>query len=455
MASACRAQSSAGEIILTMPPFSADPTGRRDSTAAFQRASRAINAASGGRLVIPPGRYRIGIQSASRSPDWSFGPAEILTIRNCRTPVEIIGTGATLFATEGLRYGSFDPANGRPFHRQGPLTDRSYRASPYWAIIGVYSNSAPVTIDGVELDGRISDAVLGGGWNDTGIQIGNSGIEAYDNADLTVRNVYSHHNGLDGIQIGYRGLTSDQELSPHRLIDCRFEDNGRQGLSWVGGNSLTVSNCTFLRSGRGPVASNPAAGVDIEPENSICVNARFDGCTFSDNAGVGMLAHLSGRCENHLFTDCRFVGTTSWSAWPAAPISRFEGCTFVGGVTNAHADSDPRRATQFVDCLFTASADQSPTGRVYAQNYLTVEMDSLRNVRFDHCRFDSGNGQAQGLIYANGGLFENCEFLQRRPGLAVLRGIFRGRNAITTAGTVEKSGAQVIDSLTVNGRPVG
>ena len=46
-------------VVATEAPFSADPTGARDATAAIQAALDAVGAANGGVVYLPPGRYRI------------------------------------------------------------------------------------------------------------------------------------------------------------------------------------------------------------------------------------------------------------------------------------------------------------------------------------------------------------------------------------------------------------
>lgn len=439
---------------VTAPPFGADPTGRRNSTRAFAAASSALNAAGGGTLVVPPGTYLVGRQNRTdgSSATWSFAPEPIIHIADCIRLVAILGHGARLVAQSGLKFGSFDPRTGTPTHRSLPFTDVSVRATPYRAMIAIYRNTAPVVVEGFELDGNLKDLEIGGGWNDTGIQISGSGIEAYNNSQIAIADVTCRNHPLDGIMLGWEGLNDSHASMPHTLDRCTLDGNGRQGLSWVGGNALVARSCRFSRTGRSGVNSAPAAGVDIEGEDAITRNAKFEDCEFSDNAGVGLLVH---RGNGSAFTECRFIGTTNWAAWPAGPGTSFTDCLFVGGVTNAYGDRDTANATRFSRCRFTADPSLTPRRQVYAQNYLTVEMDNIQNVLFDECRFDSGGNREKGLIYANGGVFRSCRFKQDGPGLAVLRGRFSGRNVVTTAGQTDFYGAKFDDMMQVNGRPVG
>lgn len=453
-----RGQAAAALVIdVTHDPYNADPTGARNATDAFYAACRAIMAAGAGDLVIPPGTYRVGRQSPARGKDWAFEPAPIILLQGCRGPVNIYGRGARLIAEAGLKYGSFDRSTGRRLEPKLPFTDRSARASPYVAMVALYGNKGTVRVQGLELDGNIAAQAIGGRWNDTGIQINASGIEAYDNDHLIVEDVKSHHHPLDGMTIGYKGLTASSGTKPHVLSNCVFDSNGRQALSWVGGNSLQVRSCRFARTGRAGVTTPPGAGIDIEAENSICRNGVFEDCEFVDNASVGFLTHAPADNADIVCRRCKFVGTTSWSAWPANPGMRFENCVFVGAMTNAFGSTEaPLRAARFYDCRFTADKSLSQTGRVYRQNYLVAELDGPANVLFERCTFDSGGNTDAGLVFMSGAIrIRDCRFRQDGPQLAVIRGIFEGQNSIVTRGTVDFSGALFHGKVDVNGTAVG
>lgn len=447
---------SGGLIVdVTEPSFAADPSGRRNSTQAFAAASAVINEAGGGTLVVPEGTYRVGKQTLAGRPAgaWSYAPEPIISIQGCSGAVNILGEGARLVAEQGLRFGSFDPVTGRAVSPTLPFTDPSVRASPYLAMIDLKENTGPVHVAGFDLDGNQEQLAIGGGWNDHGIQIPGSGIEAYNNAKLTLERITAHNQPLDGIMIGWDGMKAGEPARPHTLIDCVLSGNARQGLSWVGGNGLVVRKCRFVGTGRGRLQSAPSAGLDVEAENAICTNASFEDCEFSDNSGVGLLVH---RGQGLRFDRCRFIGTTNWAAWPAGPDVTFHNSIFVGGVTNAYGDKTPSRATRFLNCRFTADRDLAPRGQVYSQNYLTVEMGAIENVRFEKCQFDSGGEKAKGLIFTNGGCyFDTCRFHQDGPGLAVVRGTFIGRNVLTTAGKFDFSGARFANQVMVNGTVVG
>jgi hypothetical protein len=73
----------------------------------------------------------------------------------------------------------------------------------------------------------------------------------------------------------YPLMKATEAPAPHVLINITSEYNARQGLSWVGGKGLTVTNSKFNHTGRATFMSAPGAGVDIEAEESVCRDGMF------------------------------------------------------------------------------------------------------------------------------------------------------------------------------------
>lgn len=81
------------------------------------------------------------------------------------------------------------------------------------------------------------------------------------------------------------------------------EYNGRQGLSWIGGNGLVVTGSRFSHTGKAvhiktksPFFSAPGAGLDIDPnpgKPQWTSGGKFVGCEFRNNVGSGVLAPLN------------------------------------------------------------------------------------------------------------------------------------------------------------------
>jgi hypothetical protein len=236
------------------------------------------------------------------------------------------------------------------------------------------------------------------------------------------------------------------------LLDCVFDSNGRQGLSWVGGTGLLAERCRFSRTGRAGIMSPPGAGVDIEAELSVCRNGRFVDCQFSDNAGVGLLAE-AGDIANVQFEGCTFVGTTNWSAWPKKPFMTFNDCTFVGALTNVFPSPTAAPATKFRNCRFRADPALSPTGRVHGV-YLADLGGGAANVVMSGCEFDALLPNVA-LPWSGGDVtYHDCRFRQVGAATSYPRGIYTGRSSIVSAGRVELDGSRVVGELTLNGRRV-
>lgn len=432
--------------------FGASPTASAAvNTAAFYAASRAINAAGGGTLFVPPGIYRVGTQrlSGASGAGGAHVAADIILIQGCRKPVLIVGTGATLKVADGLRFGTFDPVTGAKHDVPLPFTDYNY-ASAAPVMIRVRECKAPVRIEGFDLDGNAGALVLGGMFGDTGRQLPGDGISCEANTGgLAIVDVRSRNHARDGIMLGHVGLTPRSPRYPVTMTDVTCDGNGRQGLSWIGGTELTAVRCRFNRTGRGRFSSAPAAGMDIEAEESVCRNGRFVECEFADNAGCGMVAE-AGDIADMVFERCRFIGSVNWSAWPRKPGIVFNDCLFVGSIVNCHGDADPARATRFVDCRFHGDPALSPSRKVFGP-FLMDLGGGARNVLFQRCDL---RAVAPGITLAWTNpevIFDNCRFRQAGRGTSYARGLYRGTNRVDTAGSFDIYGSKNLGSLTVNG----
>lgn len=398
---------------VSVKDFGAVGDGLTNDTDAFAATAAYINARGGGIVIIPPGTYIVGKQTFAGASGlgYSYKPADILKFQNCTLPVIVFGYGATLKAANGLRIGSFNPITGAAYIPPSlPFLNSDYLAGPYWGMIEAVNNTC-VAIYGLELDGNISSLTIGGEWGDTGRQCPAYGVRAYGNQQLIVENVYTHHHGLDGIIIGWQGLTTSNPPYPHTLNTVRSEYNARQGLSWVGGNNLTAIGCSFSYTGRSTFSSAPTAGVDVEAELSICRNGTFINCQILDNAGVGFLAavgdNASVSCQS-----CHIVGTSNYSMWPDAPYFSFSDCLIVGTIVNAYGStSNPGSAAKFTRCIFTNNPIYAPN--IYVASATTglanLGGDS-QNVLFRDCIFEAYQSAIGNL---NATTLDSCTIEQR------------------------------------------
>jgi hypothetical protein len=430
--------------------FGASGDAVTNDTQAFAAVSAEINRRGGGTIVLASGRtYIVGAQV--RGGRYGLTPSPIIELHNLRSAVRILGNGARLRCQPGLRFGVFDPGSGRVLRRPMPNFREHEIATPYRAMIAISGCRNSVEIRDLELDGNLEQLLIGGQFGDTGWQIPASGLFLRDNSGPElIANVLSHHHGQDGAMID----GDDRRSTRSRFTRFIARHNGRQGLSLVGGRGYDFEDCEFSHTGRSVIQSAPGAGVDIEAEGRKSVrDLSFTRCRFVDNEGAGLVAD-TGNSEGARFSDCQFIGTTTWAAWPRKPGFSFDNCTFVGAVTNAHADRDPAKATRFSNCRFTDDPAQSPTGRVYAGEPAPggpiVNLGQSDNILFDRCTFDV-SGQAQ-LPWSWKAIYRDCSMQQRSSKTAMTKGKYLG--STTISGPVDLYGSMVIGTLIVNGKRI-
>jgi hypothetical protein len=432
--------------VLRPEHFGARGDGVTNDTRAFADLSAEVNRRGGGTIALTAGStYIVGEQSRGRA-EMGWTPQPVLDLHDLAAPLRIAGNGARLRCQPGLRFGTFDLATDQAVRHAMPNVRRVDLASPYRGLIRVRKCRAPIAIRDVELDGNVQRLRIGGQYGDKGWQVPATGLLLEGNlSEEIIENIYSHHHALDGAMI-----IGDPHRSARSRIDrliARY--NARQGLSLTGGRGYDFTDCEFSHTGRAGLSSAPGAGVDIEAEYLPIRDVSFTRCKFIDNTGAGMTAD-SGDSEGARFSNCLFVGTTSWSAWPNKPRFRFSGCTFVGSVVHPFPDADPVRAAHFTDCRFTDDPKLSPGGKVYVDGGPIVNLAESDNVLFDTCKFDVVSAGV--LPWSSRATYKDCTMSQRSPKAAMTKGKYLGRTTIH--GPVDLYGSMVIGTLIVNGRQI-
>lgn len=318
-----------------------------DSTA-LRQAGNFLSEVGGGRIDFSHGTYIVGQQYQSTGNLFPLQHQPILEVYGTDDLVEINGNGARLIAEDGLFFGYFDPITGAPAVPSICGAHSSYAANAY-TMINLEFNQNVIVRD-FELDGNIFGLELGEECPD-GRQLYGYGIRAYNNNQVLIENIHAHHNALDGLVIGYAGLTDGETTKPHILRNIVSEYNARQGISWVGGNSLLLDGCKLNHTGKARFSSPPGAGIDIEAEEAVIRNGMITNCEFINNFGPGVVS-ASGDGGYTTVKNSTIWGTTHWALVSRKPGMVFEDSFIYGSVPNPYGSDDPELATRFTRCLF-------------------------------------------------------------------------------------------------------
>ena len=365
--------------------FGASGNGRTDDTQAFLAAVKEVNRLKKDvSLVIPPGNYQVRPQS---QPDLQAGVLPyaigVLAFEGCANLAVSGSKGTRIIFANGLYYGSFRMNERHQMVPLGAITvDYRYRVAIGHGI--ALRNCSHVMVSDIELDGNNEHLNLGSPFGDTGYQIDNDGLFIENSSAVTVKNSAFHHFGRDGFLL--LNQTPQGFSTPGQNIvlnHCRFDYNGRQGFSWVGGVGVQASDCSFSYTARGKVSSAPRAGVDFEPNAGyIAKDGLFTNCTFYKNVGIGIINDEGGPyVRDFRFINCKVTAGEASALWIKGPMFRFTDCDISGCFLFGCAADKAEDGTRFTRCRFTDKGSESAK-----YNYL-VESNGARYLLFDSCSF--------------------------------------------------------------------
>ena len=377
-------------VTKSLKDFGAKGDGATDDMPAFIKATEFFNKRKGnGTLTIPSGTYLVHTQSVNPTKRGTYySTKQCFEFVDCKN-LKIIGKGKVFIKyIAGQRFGAFHPTTGKIYNPTMPFIDFSYRTN----IGSVFDivNGDNIEIKNIEGDGNISNMLIGGTWGDVGRQVGHCGIVLTNTHNVKIEKVSFHHFGLDGIMIvNKERLVKGEKLKDNIVIkNSDFEYNGRQGLSWVGGNGLEVYGSKFNHTGRnGTISSPPGAGMDIESEVAPLMNGKFVDCEYINNTGVGVIAD-TGLSQDMEFDNCTFWGTSAWSVWTPKTNYTFKNSKIYGSIVHANAGKNDYEATKFFNCTF----ENKPYNGIKAHGSFLMELNAVQRVRFEKCTFNAKQG---------------------------------------------------------------
>ncbi|MCF0039097.1 right-handed parallel beta-helix repeat-containing protein [Dyadobacter fanqingshengii] len=322
--------------------FGAVPNDTINDHAAFQAASEFINRRKGNCvLIIPTGTYIVGKQEKLKNRDYFYRGTDVIQILNA-TNVTIRGeAGSKLKYDVGLRFGTFDPADGSSTNITMDCTPKTKTTSSKRADLGrciVIGSSRNVVIENLELDGNFFSETLnnmnsynlkctgkksaefdpkkiniGGGYGDCGIQLAHYGVFVSHSGDVVIRKVTAKRFGLDGIQVANSHTEPGQKNV--KIIQCKLDFNARTGLALTGGDKMEITGTSLTNTG-GCMYASTGTGVDIEAQidakrkEKLVTNVKFTNCKFANNSSGEILAKFGLGSSNITFEGCDIKSST-------------------------------------------------------------------------------------------------------------------------------------------------
>ncbi len=358
-----------------------------------------------GTLLLENGEYIVGVQELHWAtdplpgPDWTAYeyPSGMPPDHPTCSPLVAVQTGFTLegcaqFTVQGgtnttiryrdcLYYGTFlrTPGTDQVFSAAGvdscQTCDHPHQLPDllhaYVGSMFHFSHCDSVIVRDLDLNGNIDNALLGGrSWSD-GYQTGYDGILIFESSNCAIDNVHAHHFGRDGLMLygKYADTTlpfadaypdlhvgidpADSSTTPgnrtvlfnNRVLNSRFNWNGRQGFSWTALAGLTMSGCDLNYNGAGRMTSLPGSGLDIEGIGGPLRvrHGVFTDCRFLHNRSHGIVS-AGARClgqQDFKFTSCVVkAGLEGMAIWPETRQMAFDSCEVYGNVGRFYAQPE-------------------------------------------------------------------------------------------------------------------
>ena len=388
--------------------FGAKGDGIHNDQNAFNAAANYINRKKGNCILeIPNGTYLVGYQRLEKGSNYSRHIGEtVFKLMNCRHV--IIHCSGTLPAqikyADGFYFGTFDQHDQIVHHKLPYKDEVDVSLAGY---LFYFEQCDDIQIVNLHLNGNINSGNMhiGGEFGDHGWQIYHTGITFVASSHMLIKKVSIENFGLDAIY-----LVSGKNIL---IQQCHLFKCGRQGFSWIGGDSVRMENTRIEQIGKGLISSSPAAGIDIEPSGSEnCTHGLFNDVSIEQCAGECLVSdRAENRCEHMQFNRCRFINSSNWSILTRNKDFNFNHCLFTGCVTDAYAASNWKDATKFISCSFNQCSD----GQIGYYKWL-INIQKLPRVLFDSCTF---NAYSKKLIHLTAvsnledekPIIQNCHFV--------------------------------------------
>lgn len=356
--------------------FGAKPNDALSDQKAFNAAANFINNRKGNvKLTIPAGKYIVGTSfkySAATKAQTPVGiTTDVMLLIGCSN-VTITGTGKVQIKfLDRLPFGTLSNKTGK---------DSAVHIGSLFRLI----NCRSVDISNINSDGNNEQFVLLNKWGvgTNPYEREHEGLFIISSESVKVVNCSFNRFGRDGCLI--LEDPDNNKVSNLSFRNCYFNNNGRNGVSWTGGKDVSFYNCTFSNNCTGIIATNPGAGLDIEPErNALCAGGKFTKCTFSGNGGYAVTSGYT-TASGVIFDSCTITGNYSYALYCGSPGFHFTNCQLAGTCMLAYDAEKAANGINFTNCIFTDSLAKQ---KIHTVNYLAGILG--RYIKFYGCTFNS------------------------------------------------------------------
>jgi hypothetical protein len=356
--------------------FGAIPNDNKSDQIAFNKASEYINTKKGNvRLVMNAGKYTVGVlpkySNKEDIPKSAASLHDVMNIKNCNNVI-IEGMGSVV-----IKFLDNIPVGTLP--NQPNLRDSAVHIGSLFRFTSCINISF------------LNFVAHGNNENLTLLKIWGAGANPYEREheglfilncqQVNVKNVSFIHFVRDGVLI----LEDEDKIHVKDIIfvNCIFNKNGRNGVSWCGGENVSFYKCTFNNNATGKIVTNPGSGLDIEPErNALCKKGVFRKCEFTNNGGYAITTGYETAFDV-LFDSCTITGNTNYAIGCQSPKFTFSNSTFSGTCLFAYDSNNEDAGIKLINCTF---ADSIFKKKVFNLNYLVGI--SGRYVQFNNCSFN-------------------------------------------------------------------
>lgn len=356
--------------------FGAKPNDGLSDQAAFNAAAVYINKKGGDvRLIIPAGRYLVGplYNYRAQNRDMPLGQIwDVFSLTNCKN-----------VTIEGRENTSVQFLDNIPFGCV-PYLPGGRDSSVHIGSLFRFTNCNNIKLLNITANGNNEKFRLLNNWGigANPYEREHEGVFILNSESIKLSNVKLSHFGRDGVII-----LSDSEKKPTNnlsFVNCKFDNNGRNGVSWCGGSNMTFYGCTFNYNASGKIVTNPGSGLDIEPErNALCKNGAFIKCSFTNNGGYGITSAYT-TASHVTFDSCTIIGNTNYSLIAGSPYFAFTNTSFAGTALFTYDATSEAEGIKLKNCSFK---DSSGNNKIYRSNYMASIQG--RYIRFDNCIFTS------------------------------------------------------------------